>query len=205
MAAHLRFELGVFFRWHWPHFLLAAPGTVLCTILHEGAHALAVTLQGGQVTTFVWLPSTERWGYIEYAFPDQYHFSGFAISVAPYCLWLLLMLMAGVLSLKTNPHLPWVSSTIFIWMFVVPLGDIANTALPYLLGSVNDFTNAFGFPTSLEWALIVLFGIASTAFGMMVQQRLYRERALSVPGYTLLAMAGLALIGALHIAKVNLI
>jgi len=205
MLSHLRFELGGFFRWHWPHFLLAAPGALLCTILHEGAHALAVTLQGGRVTKFVWLPSLERWGYIEYQFPSQDHFSSFAIAVAPYCLWLLLMLMAGVLSLKTNPHLPWASSTIFIWMFAVPLGDIANAALPYLFGSQNDFTDAFGYATSLEWALIVLFGIASVVFGMIVQERLYRERALSVIGYALMAMAGLALIVALHIAKVYLI
>jgi hypothetical protein len=113
--------------------------------------------------------------------------------------------MAGILSLKTNPHLPWASSTIFIWMFVVPLGDIANAALPYLLGSENDFTDAFGYPTSLEWALIVLFGIASAAFGMIMQRRLYRERALSLTGYTLMAIAGLALIGAFHIVKVHLI
>jgi hypothetical protein len=205
MLSHLRFELWGFFKWHWPHFLLAAPGALLCTILHEGAPALAVILQGGQVTKFVWLPSVERWGYIQYEFPHQDYFSTFAITVAPYCMWLLLMLMAGVLSLKTKPHLPWASSTIFIWMFVVPLGDIANAALPYLLGSLNDFTDAFGYPTSLEWALIVLFAIASAVFGMILQQRLYRERALSLTGYTLMAMAGLALIGAIHIAKVHLI
>jgi hypothetical protein len=204
MLSHLRFELGGFFRSHWPHFLLAVPGALLCTILHEGAHALAVILQGGQVTKFVWLPSIERWGYIQYQFPDQYHYSTFVIAVAPYCLWLLLILLAGVLSLKTNPFMPWVSSTIFIWMFVVPLGDIANAAIPYLLGSLNDFRDAFGFPTGLQWALIVLFGIASAVFGMVMQRRLYRERALSVIGYTLMALAGLALIGVLHIAKVHL-
>src|SRR5215216_3393976 len=126
MLSHLRFELGRFFRWHWPHFLLAAPGALLCTILHEGAHALAVTLQGGGVTKFVWLPSLERWGYIQYQFPPQDHFSSFAIAVAPYCLWLLLMLMAGVLSLKTNPRLPWASSASFIghWLCIDGYGRL---------------------------------------------------------------------------------
>lgn len=97
MRSRLRFEPAGFFRWHWPHFLLAAPGALLCTILHEGAHALAVTLRGGQVTKFVWLPGLEHWGYIQYQFPHEYPYSTFAIAVAPYCLWLLLMLMAGVL------------------------------------------------------------------------------------------------------------
>jgi hypothetical protein len=171
---------------------------LLCTILHEGAHALAVIAQGGQVTQFVWLPSPGRWGYIQYHFPEGIHFSAFAILIAPYGMWGLLGLMAGILSLRRNPYPQWIASTIFIWMFVMSLGDIANTAIPYLLGGSNDFTTAFGAPTKTAWVLTFLFGAGGVGFGMKVQQRLYRERALSVTSYTLMAGAGLFFVGALH-------
>ena len=200
MLSHLKFELWRFFRGHWPHLLLAVPGAVLWTILHEGAHALAITFQGGHVTKFVWIPTLVRWGYVEYNVPDH-PFSNFAVSFAPYGFWLILALMAGVLSLRARPYPYWVAGTIFIWMFVVPLGDIAMAAFPYLFGSLNDFSDAFGSPTGLVWMLIVLFGMTSVGFGMIIQQRLYREQALSAMGYTLLAMVGLALIGTLHFIK----
>jgi hypothetical protein len=195
--SHLKFELGRFFKGHWPHFLIAIPGSVLWTILHEAAHALVIMLQGGRVTKFVWIPTPGRWGYVEYNLPDR-AFSSFAIAVAPYSLWLILVLMAGVLSLRARPYPHWVASTIFIWMFVVPLGDIALAAIPYLFESVNenDLTHAFGPPTRLVSMLIVLFGAASVGLGLIIQRRLYRERALSVMSYTLLALVGLALITA---------
>jgi hypothetical protein len=86
-------------------------------------------------------------------------------------------------------------------MFVVPLGDIAMAAIPYLSGEVNDFIHAFGSPTRVASMLIVLFGIASVVLGMLIQQRLYRERALSALGYTLMALVGLALLRAVHFVK----
>lgn len=195
MLSELKFELGRFFRGHWPHFLLAIPGAILWTILHEGAHALAIMLQGGQVTKFVWIPSPGRLGYVQYNFADHLY-SRFAIAIAPYVFWLILMLMAGALSLRPRPYPYWVASTIFIWMFVVPFGDIAWAARPYLFESVNanDFAQAFGPPTRFILMLIVLFGFASVVFGMIIQKRLYRHRALSAMSYTLLALAGLALL-----------
>ena len=198
MLSQLNFEVRRFFRGHWPHFLLAIPGVVLWTILHEAAHALAIMLQGGQVTTFVWIPSPAQWGYVEYNFPDH-PFSGFAIASAPYAFWLILMLMAGVLSRRLPPYPHWAASSIFVWMFVMPLGDIALAARPYLFeaGNTNDFADAFGPPTRLIALLIILFGIASVVFGMRIQQRLYREQALSVGSYLLLALAGFALLSTL--------
>jgi len=195
MLSQLKFELRRFFRGHWFHFLFAIPGVVLWTILHEAAHALAIMIQGGQVTTFVWVPSPARWGYVEYNFPDH-PFSSVAIAIAPYAFWLILMLMAGALSLRARPYPHWAVSTIFIWMFVMPLGDIALAAVPYLFesGNTNDFTDAFGPPTRLIALLILLFGIASVVFGMRIQQRLYREHALSVTSYILLAAVGFALL-----------
>ncbi len=197
MLSQLKFELGRFFRGHWPHCLLAIPGAVLWTILHEAAHALAIMLQGGQVMKFVWIPSPGRLGYVEYNFPNH-PFSRFAIAIAPYAFWLILMLLTGALSLRARPYPHWVASTIFIWMFVMPFGDIAWAAIPYLFASVkeNDLTDAFGPPTSVASMLIVLFGVASVVFGMIIQQRLDRERALSVISYTLLALVGFALLRA---------
>jgi hypothetical protein len=196
MLSQLKFEVGRFFRGHWPHFLLGIPGAVLWTILHEAAHALAIMLQGGQVTKFVWIPSPGRLGYVQYNFPDR-AFSSFAIAIAPYVFWLILMLMAGAFSLRTRPYPHWIASTIFIWMFVVPFGDIAWAARPYLLeaGNTNDLTHAFGPPTRVVSMLIGLFGLESVVFGMIVQQRLYRERALSAISYTLMVLIGLALLG----------
>ena len=196
MLSQLKFELGRFFTGHWLHFLLAIPGALLWTILHEAAHALAILLQGGQVTKFVWLPTPGRLGYVEYNFPNH-PFSRFAIAIAPYAFWLILMLIAGALSLRARPYPYWIASTIFIWMFVVPFGDIAWAARPYLFesGNMNDLTHAFGPPTRLVSMLIGLFGVASVVFGMIVQQRLYHERALSGVSYTLMALVGLALLG----------
>jgi hypothetical protein len=195
MLSQLKSELGRFFTGHRLHFLLAIPGALLWTILHEAAHAVAIILQGGQVTKFVWIPSPGRLGYVEYNVPDQ-PFSRFAIAIAPYAVWLILMLLAGVLSLRERPYPHWGASTIFIWMFVVPFGDIAWAARPYLIeaANVNDLTHAFGPPTRVISLLIVLFGIASVVFGMMVQQRLYRERASSAISYTLMALVGLVLL-----------
>jgi hypothetical protein len=195
MLTQLKFELGRFFRGHWPQFLLAIPGTVLWTILHEATHALAIRLQGGQVTKFVWIPSPGRLGYVEYNFSDH-PFSRFGIAIAPYAFWLILMLMAGVLSLRARPYPLWIASTIFIWLFVVPLGDIAWAARPYLFeaGTMNDLTDAFGPPTRVVSMLIMLFGIASVVFGMIVQQHLYRERALSAISYLLMTLVGIALL-----------
>src|SRR5688500_20268517 len=102
MLSHLKFELWRFSKGHWPHFLLAIPGLVLWTVLHESAHALAVVLQGGQVTKFVWLPTRERWGYVECNSSDP-HLSEFAIALASSGVWLLLALMAGGLSCPYTP------------------------------------------------------------------------------------------------------
>jgi len=175
--------------------LLAIPGAVLWTVLYEAAHALAIMLQGSQVTKFVWISSPARLGYVEYNSPDH-PFSRFAIVIASYAFWLILMLIAGALSLRARPYPKWVASTIFIWMFVVPLGHIGWAARPYLFEAVNanDLTDALGPPTRMVSMLIVLFGIASVVFGRIVQQHLYRERALSAISYTLMAVVGLALL-----------
>jgi len=185
-------EIAGFLRWHWPHVLVAVPGALLVTVLHEAAHAAAVVAQGGRLIAFTWLPSAGHWGQVEYDFPADAEYCGFAISVAPYCLWVLVSGLAVLLSFRGRPYRPWTASGIFVWVFLVPLADIANTAFPFLQGGRNDFLAAFGLPSASAWALTVLATLASVWLGFGVQARLYRERALSGRAYTILAAATLA-------------
>src|SRR5687767_5398114 len=112
-----------FIRRHWPHVLLFVPGVIAVTILHESAHAAAVLLQGGTVSRFVWLPEAGNWGYISYTFPEGVAHSAFFISLAPYLFWLLLATAVAFLaSRRLKPGL-WTASALYVWMFVIPLGD----------------------------------------------------------------------------------
>ncbi len=177
---------------HWPHLLLAVPGAVAVTCLHESAHALAVLLQGGAVTEFVVLPSRGLWGHISYKFPDGAPHSEFFISLAPYILWLLLVMIASLLSFRQQVVGHWRASLLFIWLFVVPLADIANTALPYLLGKDNDFYSAFGQPSIYAGFIVAMFGILAVTGGYYVQGRLYRKNSLSAVAY--IALSAIAII-----------
>jgi hypothetical protein len=189
-------EIVGFLRWQWPHLLLAVPGALLVTVLHEASHAAAVAAQGGRLTGFQWLPSGGHWGQVEYAFPAGVSYSIFAISVAPYCLWVLVAGAACALSLRERPCRPWVASASFVWVFVVPLADTANTAFPYLDGAHNDFRSAFGAPSVLAWLLAISTTMACGLVGFVVQRRLYRERAVSHSAYLVLCAMTLAGIAA---------
>jgi len=187
-----------FFRGHWAHLLLAIPAVVGFTVVHELAHCAAVWMQGGHVTEFVWLPSSGEWGHIQYKFPPGVIYSGWLVSLAPYFCWLLLCLLTAVLSLKPRPWPFWFASTLFVWCFIVPLADIANAALPYLVWrSDNDFFHAFGAPT-LPIAMVLGIGAAVlVCLGFPIQRRLYRERAVGLAAYSVLAAGGAAGIFAL--------
>ncbi len=192
-------EIWDFFKRHWLHFLLAPPGAILCTALHEAAHALAVLLQGGRVLEFAWMPGGGRWGYIRFLFPPGGGQSREAVSIAPYVLWLSMMLLTALLAWRWPQPRPSIAATLFIWCFVVPLGDIANTALPYWLGWENDFTAAFGVASLWSRSGIILFGAAATISGRWVEQRLYGAKSISWAAYMLLALSGLLLVGVLNI------
>ena len=70
MSALLK-DMVSFFKGHWPHFILAVPGAVAFTALHELAHCVVVWVQGGSVTGSVWLPSGADWGHMRYSFPPD--------------------------------------------------------------------------------------------------------------------------------------
>lgn len=184
-------DIVLFFRRHWVHLLLAVPAAVAFTSLHELAHCAAVWMQGGQVTEFVWLPSGEEWGHMNYSFPPGTDHSETMISLAPYACWILLCLVAGLLSVRNRPWPFWAASGIFVWLFIVPLADIANAAIPYAaLDSYNDLRSAFG-PRRLPAIVgLAALGVLSVGLGFFLQKRLYRETAVGLPAYLVLALSG---------------
>ena len=180
-----------FFKGHWLHLLLAIPAVVGFTVVHELAHCAAVWIQGGQVTEFVWLPSPGEWGHMRYEFQRGVVYSPQFISLAPYLCWLLLCLLTGALSLRPRPWPFWFASTLFVWCFIVPLADIANAALPYLVWtSDNDLLHAFGQPALSIAAVLGIGATVLVCLGFPIQRRLYRERAVGLGAYSLLAACG---------------
>jgi hypothetical protein len=188
-------ECGRFFKRHWFHFVLMIPGAVLYTMLHEGMHAIAVMVQGGRVIEFVWLPSSGEWGHIRYEFPPGVVHSSLLISLAPYFLAAGLLTLGCFLALLRRSYPRWVASSVFIWMFLVPVADTANAAFPYVVyGRRNDFFGAFGSPT-LDIAIgVAAAGCAVAVLGFGLQRRLYRGESLSGCAYGLLGAVSLALL-----------
>ena len=188
-------DIAQFFKGHWPHVVLAIPAAIAFTALHELAHCAAAWVQGGSVTEFVWLPSAAEWGHMRYSFPAGAHYSATAISLAPYVSWLFLCFLAVIISLRRSPWPFWAGSTIFVWLFIVPLADIANTAVPYVLwDSDNDFRSALGPTRPSILAGVVAFGLLSAGLGFILQKRLYRERAVGLAAYCVLASTGALMI-----------
>ncbi len=180
-------EIWTFIRRHWLHLLLVVPGALFFTIVHESAHAAAVLLQGGIVLEFVWLPVADKWGYVSFDPPVVGPFSEFLVAIAPYLLWLFLAAVAAALSLRRRQFAFSAASSLYFWMFVAPLADVANTAFPYLAGKHNDFMHALGPPTLSACVLIVVLGAMILVTGHLVQRRLYREQGLSLPAYLVLS------------------
>ncbi len=191
-------DIARFFRGHWPHLVVAAPAAVAFTALHEFAHCVAVWLQGGRVTAFVWLPSAGEWGHMRYVFAPEASYSEAAIALSPYLFWASFCLLAGLLALRRRPWPYWVATFVFVWLFLVPLADTANASVPYLLWDAeNDFRGAFGPVRPRFTVLAVLAGAAILPYGYWLNKRLYRERAVGLAAYgALAATAGLAVLAA---------
>lgn len=187
-------QIKDFFRGHWPHLLLAIPLGIAFTALHELAHSVAAWLQGGTVTSFVWLPSSAGWGHMSCSFPAGARYSMRAIMLAPYALYLGMNLLAGVLSLRRSAWSFPVASTVFVWLFIAPVADIANTAIPYALwNTYNDFHRAFGPSRLLISSVLLVLGLSVAWYGYWLNRRLYRARAVGFPAYCILALAGVCM------------
>ncbi len=182
-------ELWAFLKPHWPHLIAAVPMVVGVTLLHESAHALAVVVQGGEVIEFRVLPSATHWGRVRYTFDAGQPFSRFAVSVAPYVMWLGCMLATAALSAMARGRWPmWLGATAMVWGYVVPWGDIFNHWASWLMGDVNDFTRAFGEPGPVGGLLFAVVVGAVVAAGYPVQRGLYGPRALRPVAYALAAV-----------------
>lgn len=184
-------DIWRFLKSHWPHIVLAIPGAIVVTAFHETAHCVAVWLQGGTVTSFVCLPSRGKWGEMRYEFAASVPHSGELIAIAPYIASLALCLVAMVLAARGRRWSFSVASAIFVWLFIVPVADIANASIPYLFrNAANDLRQAFGEVNLTPWVLAVTMTMALVAVGYWIQSRLYRERAVRLPAYGILAFAG---------------
>lgn len=180
-------DIMMFFKGHWPHIVIAIPAAVVFTVFHELAHCVAVWVQGGTVIDFVWLPSQGEWGHMQYSFPTGLRYSTTAVALAPYAFWLSCCLLAGVLALKPRPWPFWCASTIFVWLFIAPLADIANAVFPYILWDAdNDFRNALGPDRLLFSALAVGCGAGLAIIGYFLCKRFYRDRAVGLAAYCVL-------------------
>lgn len=185
-----------FVRSHWGHLVVALPAVLAFTAVHELAHCLAVWVQGGRVTEFVWLPSGSEWGHMRFQFDPGVNHSSAAIAMAPYALWLGCGLVAGGLALRKTPWPFRTASIVYVWLFVAPTADIANTAVPYLMrGALNDFRDAMGPPRSTLWFAGILVALLATTYGFWLNRRLYRNGALDLPAYLALLAVGGGLIG----------
>lgn len=188
-------QVAWFFWGHRWHLLVAIPAVVGFTVFHELAHSVAVWVQGGAVTAFVWLPAGSEWGHMCYSFPPDADYSEVAVSLSPYAFWVCFCLLAGVLSLRRTPWRFRYASTIFVWLFIVPLADIANAAIPYLFWNAdNDLREAFGPVLSSTVIMAAVFGIIAVMGGFLINRRLYRERSLGFPAYGVLVVLAALLI-----------
>src|ERR1051326_1915883 len=175
-------EILRFIRIHWVHLLILPVLVIPITAIHESAHCAAILVQGGTVTQFSCWPSAGKWGFMNYEFPHGNEYSSFAISMAPYGLWMIVAIITFVAGMIRNQFPRWLGSTLFIWGYVVPLSDIANAAFPYLIkGSENDFRHALGSPTAFLWFVILAATVASIALGFPLQGRLYGNKVSRLP------------------------
>ncbi|MFT4548188.1 MAG: hypothetical protein ACI8XO_004181 [Verrucomicrobiales bacterium] len=187
-------EVLQFLKRIWWHFLLLLPGCILVTVLHEAAHALVVILQGGEIVEFVVLPDGAHWGFVRYVFPDGQEYSELAVALAPYFMWIGFAACASVLGWLPIRWKFWSASMIFLWLFVVPLGDLGNAAFPWVfVGADNDFRAGLGEAgASAALGIVLLLG-GAFYWGYILQRRLFREAALGWAGFG--SLFGLVVVG----------
>lgn len=181
-----REEVVAFTRAHLAHLVILPVMAILVTTVHEAAHALAACAQGAEVTDFVVLPSNGLWGSMHYEPPRDSAFSLRAVAIAPYALWLGLACATGLTAVLAKRIPFWLASSLYVWGFVVPLGDIANAAFPYLLGARNDLLDACGPPTLASWVATCAGATSAVLVGYALSKRLYRDRAISPRAYAAL-------------------
>ena len=174
---------------HWPQ-LLVLPGmaAIGVTFLHEAAHALMALALGGSVSGLQIVPGNGVLGQVHTRLPPSAPWFGNAlVTVAPYLMWAGLIAIVTAIALLPRQRLhPYLGSTLWLWGFVVPLGDIAwnlGSGDLYLRGPDGDLLVAIG---------LVLIAMTWTV-GFPVQRSLYKEDGLGLGAY----VAGSAVLGTL--------
>jgi hypothetical protein len=167
-----------------PH-VVAAPIVffTVVTFLHELAHAAMALLLGATVTSLEFLPADGHLGVTRYTRPASWSVVDDAlVAGAPYLMWLVVAGVVVAVALLRN-QLHWlVATTLFLWGFVVPLGDIAWNAF----SGGGDL--AVPGPLGVVVQLGVAFLLVCAAFaGFFIARRLFGERAPSFKGYLLSA------------------
>lgn len=173
-------RLARFCGYFLPH-VLVAPLLLLVgvTFLHELAHAGVALALGGRVNELVFLPDGQAFGHMRWDAPPGAGFVDHAlVSVAPYLMWSAVA--AAVLAFAALPNrLHWLAaSTLFLWGYVVPLGDIAGN----LFAGAGDL-----YVPGPDGLLVQGVGagllLVAAALGYWLQRRLFGERAVGVGGY----------------------
>jgi hypothetical protein len=186
----LRFLLG-----HWLHFLLLGIfGVVGVTTLHEGAHAMGVWLQGGELLEFVVMGDEESWGHVRYQFAPGAQYSARLISLAP-AIGALGALMVGLVAALFGPrrdgHL---AKAVWFWLCMMPAGELGFMGLGYFtVGARCDLFYALG---PITWPLRLAglaMGCSVVALLYGLQRRLFDDLALGQGAFALLG--GLAVVG----------
>jgi len=196
-------QLLAFVRGHLVHVVLLLPGALLLTWLHEAAHASLVTIQGGSITEFQWLPSSSGLGHVRFTFPDSTEYSGLAISLAPHVLSILFVIGAILLSCSCTVRSDRASSYIYFWLYFIPVADIGFALLVWTVGGQNDMAKAFGPPAPLSVALVVIYGLTVCTLGYVLQRRLYDRLRLGIVPYSALVLTGLLMmVGILGLARI---
>lgn len=181
-------ELGRFLKMHWMHLLLSPLlGFIFCSALHEGAHAVAAMAQGGEITEFRCWPGNGFLGHVSYHFPKGIAYSDTAISIAPYVFSLGLACISFIVAFCFDSIPFWLGSSIFAWGWIASFGNIGIGTSGYLRENrLSDLSKVFG-PVQPGTSILLLgIMILGAILGFYLQERLYRERALSGRAYFLL-------------------
>ncbi len=163
-----------------PH-VLVAPVLffVGVTFLHETAHASAALAVGGRVHEMVFLPGGDALGHVRWDPPPGAGWIEHTlVSLAPYLMWSAFA--AAVIAFAALPNrLHWLAaSTLFVWGYVVPLGDIAAN----LFAGSGDLhvPGPDGLAVQAAGGALLLAG---AVIGYPVQRRLFGEHAVGIGGY----------------------
>jgi hypothetical protein len=187
-------EIGAFL---WQHkleaLLLPLWALTVATLLHELGHAVFVWVQGGIVHDLSFAPEQAQLGQVSYRLPAAGR--DWLVSLGPFLLWLGCLLTASAAIFQFSRGKAEVMTRgLYVWLFVVPLGDVVWHALPWMGGAENDIFTVLG-PPNLGTVLGVWLVIASLLMlGYAVMRQGYGTSALSPIAYALLSLVALALV-----------